>query len=239
MDSNEDIMWEQRVDSWMIFWPMLVLGLMSLSQTVAIVGGVITNSSYLLDSISATDQFITETIGVDIAKIIVTLSALFSFGLGAGVYTVSMKESHNAERNELQLSKRFIQLTVLLTLVLLISYYGIYYHFLQFFNIGTFASDILVATLAGFGIVIGLGFLVEYYHYSSAINSMGLRITAYIVRKGSRPLATEKLTNPIGGYFYMLLDRRVAYAVLRGIPLSIGRTQSSVKSPDEIRRDNF
>ncbi len=239
MDSNQAAIWEQRVDPWMVFWPMLVVGLMSLSLTVAIVGGVITSSFYLSDSISPIDQFVLESIGIDTAKIIVAFSALLSLGLGAVVYTISMKEAHNEERNEIKLSKRFIQLAVLLSLVLLVFYYIIYYQFQDFFNIGSFLSDILVVLLAGFGIIIGLGFVLEYFDYSSDLNSKGMRIAVFIVRKGSRPLATEKLTDPIGGYFYMLLDRRVANAVLRGIPLSFGTTHSSVKSPDEIRRDQY
>jgi hypothetical protein len=96
----------------------------------------------------------------------------------------------------------------------------------------------MLSFIAGIGLIIGFGYVLEYLSFTAEMKSKGQKIVMHVVRKGAHPVATEIVTDPLGGFFYMLLDRRVTQAILTAIPLSSFDTHSSPKSPKDIRREH-
>jgi hypothetical protein len=84
--------------------------------------------------------------------------------------------------------------------------------------------------------VVGIGHVRDYRAFSTRAKTAGGHVGAYVVQTGEAPGLIEKVTAPIGGSLYMLLDSRVKRIELHtvsGVPNHQPRKQVS---PDEVRR---
>ena len=113
----ERALWEQRVDPWMVFWPLLMLGLSGLLVVGWVIGSALPDPMYLVLEISNIDQNILAVVGSDMARISVACVGIGSIVVGLLLYLRLTAKAVNEDETELSISKRFVLLVLLWDLI--------------------------------------------------------------------------------------------------------------------------
>ncbi len=233
---NASELWEQRVDPWMVFWPILMIALSGLATLVLILGGAITDPSYLSLQVSPVDQYFLTLLGSDFARVVLVLTSLGAIAIGLGIYIKLTKNATGETETELFISRRLVWIILLWTILPAIVNAIFSLTALQVL-FGRFVFDIILSVFYGIGCIVGLGLVSDYYSFSLNAKSTHSRLDLYVIRRGGKPSVIVDATDVLGGYFYMLFDSRVERAVMRIVPLPYHQVGGQIKSPDEVRRD--
>ncbi|MCK5239913.1 MAG: hypothetical protein KAR33_10220 [Candidatus Thorarchaeota archaeon] len=210
----ESALWEQRVDPWMVFWPLLMLGLSGLLAVGWVIGSALPDPMYLALEISNIDQDILTVVGSDMARISVAFVGIGSIVVGLLLYLRLTAKAVNEDETELSISKRFVLLVLLWDLIPAGVYAIIILTPLQLI-FGRFLLDIALCFFYGMAFSIGIGFVVDFFNFSAKAKATNSRVDMYVLRKGSPPSVIVDATDIIGGYIYMFIDTRVVKAVMR------------------------
>lgn len=210
----ESALWEQRVDPWMVFWPLLMLGLSGLLAVGWVIGSALPDPMYLALEISNIDQDILTVVGSDMARISVAFVGIGSIAVGLLLYLRLTAKAVNEDETELSISKRFVLLVLLWDLIPAGVYAIIILTPLQLI-FGRFLLDIALCFFYGMAFSIGIGFVVDFFNFSAKAKATNSRVDMYVLRKGSPPSVIVDATDIIGGYIYMFIDTRVVKAVMR------------------------
>jgi len=215
--SIEGTLWEQRVDPWMVLWPLVTLVFSGVLVFVYIIGRALPDSLYLTTELSDIDQMFLATLGSDIARITVALVGIAAFVIGLLLYLRLTASATNEDETELSISRRFVLVILLWDIAP-----GAVYAFISLTPLqlvfGRFLLDITLCFFYGILLAIGSGFVMDHFNFVAKAKATHSRVHMYVVRKGSPPSVIVDATDLIGGYLYMFLDNRVVKAVMRIVP---------------------
>jgi hypothetical protein len=185
--------WEQRVDPWMILWPLVIMGIFGLVFLIY--------SSYQI-------IIIQQPFGMVASSILAAISVAFALIIGY-VIQKSIDEEDVRGGEKIIVSKRLLATT--LPFGVLLSLTSVWSTNTMIFYPETIRAIVLVGAIlvSGLAMMIGLSFTSKYYNLSSLGHSENRKVAAYAVREGTRPSVVERVTNPIGGVFYMVMDSHV------------------------------
>ncbi|MHA1906193.1 MAG: hypothetical protein ACW98Y_02775 [Candidatus Thorarchaeota archaeon] len=216
-------LWEQRVDPWMVFWPLAMLGISGIIALLYVIGRALPDSLYLSAELSNIDQSIFTMIGSDMARASVPLVALASVVVGLLLYLKLTANAVNEDETELGISRRFVLLVILWDLIPAGVYSVILFTPLQLV-FGRFLLDLALCFFYGIAFAVGVGFTTDQFSFEAKARASHSRVDMYILRKGTPPSIVVDATDLIGGFLYMFIDNRVVKAEMRIVPIPFIQT---------------
>jgi hypothetical protein len=227
----------QRADPWLIFLPVLWLGLGSTSMFGWMIYRIAVSTTYLQSSSLFLDQIVFLALGSLLSRFAVICTGSVAIVTGAGIYRKLTRNAYSDDESEMRISRRTILVFLAWFIIPVAALQILGYPYSTGFALSEFLGDLFYAVFGGIGLVIGLGFIFDYLEFTKNTTSSGAKVELILVWSSTSPSVVERTTGVTGGYFYWLFDNRVKGALLRRIPLAEGRALSSYKSPDEVRRD--
>ena len=227
----------QRVDPWIVLWPMLATCLggagFFLSATIA----AIVAPAYLEGRSDSIDLIVLVALGPVYSRLVPIAVALVGIVVGYMVYKTLTRGTYSSDRKVKTISSALAWVSIIWLVVQYAFYYILGYPFAFAGSLSRVMADAILALSGSVMMVLGVGYLRDYHEFAAAARLTGSRVGVFVVRKSETPSLVEKATSPIGGSFYMLLDPRVKRIELHMVPVVLNHQVERPKSPDEVRRE--